>query len=45
MAIIYIRDETLVKLDDQRTTPKGEIDRSDYLEYLLDKEEANARKR
>lgn len=39
MANIYIRDEILQKLDEQCNTPKGTIDRSDYLEYLLDKEE------
>jgi len=36
MANIYIRDEVLEQLDKQCNTPKGTLDRSDYLQYLLD---------
>ena len=39
MANIYIRDEVLIRLDKQCQTPKGTIDRSEYIEYLLDSEE------
>ena len=38
MANIYIRDEVLEELDEVCNTPKGMLDRSDVIKYLLDKE-------
>jgi hypothetical protein len=44
MANIYIRDEVLTELDKQCETPKGTIDRSDFIKYMLDKEKNASKK-
>lgn len=41
MSNIYLSDDVVELLDEVRTTPKGEIDRSEYLRVMLQKEKKN----